>query len=247
MPGMTGPETGVDGRRSGPPGSRAADDLRFRAALEAMLDSVVMTTAVRADGGRIVDFVVDYVNPVWEIGQRPAEEIVGRRFLDVWPSARHSPIWGMYLHLMETGEPVVLDNFVYSEVIAGRAVPAAFDIRATRLGDGFLQHFRDVTERYRAQQDLAASEKRFRTAADAMMDPFFVFVPVRDDQGQIVDLEYRYVNQAALKLYRMPPRDIIGHGLLEQFPPAARTESGTPFWRRSRPGSRPGRRSVFRG
>ena len=219
---MTGPETHADGMRSGAPGPQAAGeragDPRFRAALETMLDSVVMTTAVRDDDGRIVDFVVDYINPVAEIGQRPAEEIVGRRFLDVWPGVTSSPIWGMYLHLMETGEPVVLDNFTYREVIGGRVVTAAFDIRATRLGDGFLQNFRDVTERYRAQQDLAASEKRFRTAIDAMMDPFFILGPVRDGQGKIVDLEYRYVNQAALQLYQMPLHDIIGHGLLELFP-----------------------------
>ena len=190
----------------------------FRAALETMLDSVVMTTAVRGDDGQIVDFVVDYINPVAEIGQRPAEHIVGQRFLDVWPSTTESPIWGMYLHLMETGEPIVLDNFVYRDVIDGEPVTAVFDIRATRLGDGFLQNFRDVTERYRTQQELAASEMRFRSAVDAVMDPFFMFRPVRGDQGQIVELEYRYVNQAAMRLYQMPWQDIVGHGMLELFP-----------------------------
>ena len=183
-----------------------------------MLDSSMLTTAVRDEDGQIVDFVVDYINPIAEIGQRPAEEIVGRRYLDVWPSITESPIWGMYLNLVETGEPIVLDNFVYSDVIDGRAVTAAFDIRATRLGDGFLQNFRDVTERYRMQQDLAASEERFRSAIDALMDPFFMFAPVRDGQGKIVDLEYRYINQAALRLYQMPRQDVIGHGLLKLFP-----------------------------
>jgi len=183
-----------------------------------MLDSAMLATAVRDEDGRIVDFVVDYINPVAEIGQRPAGEIVGRRFLDVWPSAAGSPIWGMMLHLMETGEPITLDNFVYSEVIDGRAVTAAFDIRMTRLGDGFLDNFRDVTERYRMQQDLEASERRFRSALDALMDPFFMFVPVRDGQGKIVDLEFQFVNEAAERLYQMPRQDIVGHGLLELFP-----------------------------
>ncbi len=223
MPGgMTGPQAHTDGRHSGPPESRAAGDAiagdpQFRAALETMLDSVVMTTAVRDDDGQVVDFVIDYINPVAEIGQRPAEEIVGRRFLDVWPSSTDSLIWGMYLHLMETGEPIILDNFTYSEVIGGQAVTGAFDIRATRLGDGFLQNFRDVTERYRMQEDLAASEKRFRTAVNALMDPFMILGPVRDDQGKIVELEYRYVNQAAERLYQMPSQDIIGRSQVELF------------------------------
>ena len=77
---------------------------------------------------------------------------------------------------------------------------------------------RDVTERHRSQQALATSEKRFRSAVNAMIDPFFILGPVRDDQGQIVELEYRYVNQAAVRLYQMPGQDIIGHGVLELFP-----------------------------
>ena len=75
-----------------------------------------------------------------------------------------------------------------------------------------------MTERYRAQQDLAASEERFRTAVNALMDPFFILGPVRDDQGQVVELEYRYANQAALQLYQMPWQDVVGHGQLELFP-----------------------------
>ncbi len=183
-----------------------------------MLDIVLISTAVRDDNGQIVDFVVDYVNPAAEIGERSAAEIVGNRMLALWPGTASSPIWEMYLHLTETGEPLVLDNFEYTTVIDGVTLTAIFDIRATRLGDGFLQNFRDVTARYRTQQDLATSEKRFRSAVDALLDPFFMLSPVRDERGQIVELEYRYVNQAALRLYNMSEQEIIGHGQLELFP-----------------------------
>jgi signal transduction histidine kinase len=193
-------------------------DARFRVGLEAMLDSVVITTAVRAGDGRIVDFVVDYINPVAEVGQRTAAQIVGRRFLDVWPATKDSPIWTMYLQLMETGEPVVLDNYVYSEMIDGHPVTAIVDVRTTRLGDGFLQNFRDATGRFRMQEDLAASERRFRSAVDALLDPFFMLSPVRDDEGEVVELEYRYVNRAALKLLGIPESAVVGHGQLELFP-----------------------------
>jgi PAS domain S-box-containing protein len=219
--GMTGAGAHADGGRGGwrgPLVAGSAGDSRFRAALETMLDSVVVTTAIRHEDGRIVDFVVDYINPAAEIGQRPAEEIVGRRFLDVWPSTTQSPLWEMYLRMMETGEPLGLDSFSYSDVIGGQAVTAMFDIRAVRLGDGFLQSFRDVTGLHRAQQGLADSEDRFRTAVNAMIEPFFIQVPVRDEQGRIVELEYQYVNQAAERLLQMPAQDIVGHGQLELFP-----------------------------
>ena len=124
-------------------------DTRFRAALETMSDIVVITTAVRGDDGRIVDFVVDYVNPAAEIGQRRADEIVGRRILELSPDTASSPIWPMYLDLMETGEPIVLDDYLYNRVVDGVSLTTIFDLRATRLGAGFLQNFRDVTARYR--------------------------------------------------------------------------------------------------
>ena len=194
------------------------NDQRFRAAMETMLDSVLMTTAIRADDGQIVDFVVDYVNPAGQIGQHRAAEVMGRRLLELWPGTAQSPIWAMYRHLMETGEPIVLDDFMYTGMIAGRAATAIFEIRATRLGDGFLQNFREVTGRYRMQQDLAESENRFRSAVDALLDPFFMLSAVRDDQGRIAELEYRYVNQAALRLYNMSEQEVVGHGQLELFP-----------------------------
>ncbi len=204
-------------RRRAPP-ETTARDAPFRAAIEAMLDSVVMTTAVRGNNGHIEDFVVDYANPVAEIRLGSAGQIPGRRFLEVWPAAGQSPIWAMYLHLMETGEPVVLDNFAYTEVIDGRPVAVVCDIRATRVGDGFLQTFRDVTERQRMQEALAASEKRFRSAVHAVGCPFFILAPVRQDDGRIIELEYKYLNRAALQLYGVSEPEVIGHGLLELFP-----------------------------
>ena len=115
-----------------------------------------------------------------------------------------------------------------------------FEVSLTPFDDGLIIAARDVTEAKQVQEALQASEKRFRTVLDAMMDPFFILGPVRDDQGQIVELEYRYVNQAAMGLYQMPWQDIVGHGLLELFPPPANSESSMPMLSRSRPGPRPG-------
>ena len=93
-----------------------------------------------------------------------------------------------------------------------------FEVSLTPFDGGLSVTARDVSEAKQVQEALQASEKRFRSALDAMMDPFFILGPVRDEQGQIVELEYRYVNQAAMGLYQMPWQDIVGHGLLELFP-----------------------------
>ena len=76
-------------------------------------------------------------------------------------------------------------------------VKGLFEVSLTPGDEGLIISARDVSEARQAQEALQASEKRFRSALDALMDPFFILGPVRDDQGKIVELEYRYVNRAA--------------------------------------------------
>lgn len=51
----------------------ARSEQRFRAALDAMLDGVVICTAVRDEAGNIVDFTIDYINSFAEVGGRAKE------------------------------------------------------------------------------------------------------------------------------------------------------------------------------
>ncbi len=49
-------------------------------------------------------------------------------------------------------------------------------------------------------------------------NPVFILAPVRDDSGTIVELEYVFLNDAALRLYGMELDDLVGRGVLEVFP-----------------------------
>lgn len=64
--------------------------------------------------------------------------------------------------------------------------------------------------------ELAVSDW-VRTAFDALNEPLFVFEAVRDEQGDITELRYAFVNAAALRLYNRASDDVLGHGLLELF------------------------------
>jgi two-component system CheB/CheR fusion protein len=74
---------------------------------------------------------------------------------------------------VETGEPLIKQTFFYSDDYAGQRVSRSFDIRAARLGDGFVAVWRDVTETRRAAEVLRESEARYRTLLDA--SPGFVW------------------------------------------------------------------------
>jgi len=49
-------------------------------------------------------------------------------------------------------------------------------------------------------------------------NPVFILAPVRDESGTIVDLEYVFLNDSALRLYRMEFEDLVGRRVLEVFP-----------------------------
>ena len=82
---------------------------------------------------------------------------------------------------------------------------------------------RDITlelERARCetQERLAASEARFRTAMDSMLDGLIVYSAVRDEHGRVVDLLTEYANRAVVRHEGLPPEQQVGRTMHELYP-----------------------------
>ena len=104
---------------------------------------------------------------------------------------------------------------------------------------GWIGVLRDVTERQRAHVALEVSEKRLRTALDAMLDGVSIDAAIRDQQGRITDFRIDYANSAVGAIGGTAGSLQMGRTLLELFP-AHRTnglfdayvkvvETGLPF------------------
>ena len=76
----------------------------------------------------------------------------------------------------------------------------------------------DVSERSEAQAALLESERRLRTAMDAMLDGVSILAAVRDGDGRIEDFRIEYVNQTVAELAGIPVRDQLGQSLLSMLP-----------------------------
>jgi PAS domain S-box-containing protein len=106
---------------------------------------------VRDKDGQIVDFMYVDANPAaCEYNKRTYEELIGTRLLDLFPGHAGAGLLEMYQHVIETDEPLVLDDYVYpQELIGGQE--RHYDIRAAHVaGDGVTYTWRDVTERHEA-------------------------------------------------------------------------------------------------
>ncbi|MDX2230311.1 MAG: PAS domain-containing protein [Leptolyngbyaceae cyanobacterium bins.349] len=109
----------------------------------------------------------------------------------------------LHLHklslLLQCAVALVIGTAI-SEWAAGQVALAVEQVRlkeyqaSAQLSEKLFQLNRLLTD---ANQRLQASEERFRTSVENMLDCFAVLSAIRDDQGQIIDFQFEYLNDAA--------------------------------------------------
>lgn len=138
--------------------SRVAEE-RFRGALDAMLDDVIIAESVRDEQGTIVDFEVAYVNRARAAATAGAGiDIVGRRVCDLYPGWRTSGMFDRFVGVVESGTPYVGERLPYDDVRKdGHPISGYWDLRIARLDDGYIAASRDVTRAVRDEEALRAA------------------------------------------------------------------------------------------
>ena len=139
----------------------------LRATVDSLLDPHVRFEAVRDETGQIVDFMVADANPAACAYDGIAyQDLVGTRMLDHYPGVVGAGLLQQYVQVVETGEPLMLDDVTYTvETIGGQE--RHLDISAARVGDGLSYTWRDVTDRHEAARQLAESEERLRVTIES--------------------------------------------------------------------------------
>jgi PAS domain S-box-containing protein len=128
---------------------------RFRTSVENLMDCFGIYSAVRDSEGRIVDFRVEYVNTAaCEANQMTRDQQVGKRLCELLPAHRETGLFDEYCQVVETGNPLAKDFCIYADEYNGRVMVRFFDIRISKLGDGFVASWRDVSEQKRTQESL---------------------------------------------------------------------------------------------
>ncbi|MBI3947388.1 MAG: PAS domain-containing protein [Armatimonadetes bacterium] len=84
--------------------------------------------------------------------------------------------------------------------------------------DGVAIAFVDVTEIRRKEEALRASEARFRSAVESLLDAFAIWRPIRGDRREVVDFCLEYVNERAVALTGRSREELTGMRALQGFP-----------------------------
>lgn len=97
--------------------------LRLKAIMDSLLDPHVLLNAVRDDAGKIVDFVfADANEAACEVNRLPWERLVGLPLLGQHPAAETTDLFGRYVKVVESGEPLILDDWSYPQDMLGGEV-----------------------------------------------------------------------------------------------------------------------------
>ena len=149
--------------------SRTREAELVQAIIETLSDPHVLLSAVRDGEGAIVDFVTTAVNdPAAVELNGTVSGLLGLRLGEFFPTRYAQQLRDAFRDVVETGRPYVVDEWRHVSARSGRTY--WLDVRATRLGDGVTATWRDVSDRHRVAEEIAASERRFRLLAENSSD-----------------------------------------------------------------------------
>lgn len=147
----------------------AQSEARLRAVSDSMLDPQVLVTAVRGDDDQVVDLRYEDVNiAAMAYLQMAREDLLASTVLRTFPGVVESGLWSHFVHTLDTGEPLVLQDFLYDNDVLQSQF--RYDIQGARVADGLSIIWRDVTDRYNAAARIAESEEHFRLLAENTSD-----------------------------------------------------------------------------
>ena len=142
---------------------------RLATTLDSLLDPYLTLHPLRNGVGGVVDFLILDVNAAAcaDLGLQ-REQLSDARLLERLPAHAEAGLLERYVHVVETGEPLALNDFSLRH--APGEQPHILDIRVVRVGDGLSCTWRDGRERYEAVRRLAESEERYRLLAENSSD-----------------------------------------------------------------------------
>lgn len=141
---------------------------RFQICIDNMIDCVAISSAIRDSTGKIVDFRFDYINQSALATEQMADVEMGLRMCEVLPAHRETGLFDEYCRVVETGEPLVKENLIYSDRLGTQRLTGAYDVRVSKLGDGIVGAWRDVTHRKQAELDLQLANQQAQEARDQL-------------------------------------------------------------------------------
>ena len=183
---------------------------RFRTSVENLPEGFAILSVVRDRDGKIIDFKYEYINEAGcKMNQKPLEEHMGKTLLELLPTHKEIGLFDEYVRVVETGQSLTKEFLIYETVYgSGKRLRQAFDVRITRLGDGFVTTWQDITDKKKGEELLRQSEERLKLLIENSKD----VIIMADLGGSII-----YYNGPPE--YGITTEQVLGKNLFSIFDP----------------------------
>lgn len=171
----------------------SAASAKLRATVDSMLDPHVLVMAVSDVDGQLADVqVVEANDAALRYLRASREQMIGSLLTAILDQDEVATALGWVTESLKTGEPLVLD--------AATLRDRRLDIRAVWVGEFLSVTWRDVTQRLRAVERIAASEQLFRTAMQAAVTGMAI-------NG--INGAFEVVNEALCRILGRPREELL--------------------------------------
>ena len=181
---------------------------------------ITVYECVHDNTGSIIDFRVQRINDAGlRMAGNPVGWVAGRTMKELNPASATDGLFHNYVAVCQTGQPFQTERYYPS---FGRW----YTIMATRWHKGIVLTYQDITQRKHAEQTLQQQADTFAGVLRSMINGLSVFTVIRNDLGQLADLQYDYVSEQTLRETSLTREQYIGQRLLTLFPEARQSR----FW-----------------
>jgi len=183
-----------------------------RTSSEQFINSIIDTAffgimafkSVRNEKGEIKDFEWIFANKTAaRIVKHSIPEIVGSRMLHLLPGNLETGLFDKYKSVVETGNSISIEQHYQAD-----NMDIWFQIRASKLGDGFTATFQDISESKKAQAEIETQERKYQKLFEESIDAIY-----------LLDEKFNFlkVNNAFLRLFSFTDEEIAGAPVSKLF------------------------------
>lgn len=182
--------------------------------LDASIHGVMLLEPVRTTQGRINDFRVEAANaaikkqvgfPI-DLNTEPLLSII-------FPAYKQYHFFDVYTLALESGQVQHKELFYKDERLEGW-----FDLGVAPQDDSLVVTFVNITESKQYQQAVEQTATQLNAIMNIAQSGIFLFSPVFDEQGDVVDFIFTKVNPAMASYVGQQPEALVGERGSRWFP-----------------------------
>lgn len=180
-----------------------ASKQRFFTSVENMLDCFGIYICIRDNSGKITGFHREYLNTA-----ASENSLIG---LQKQNTLQEKELFEQYCRVVETGIPVSTEVLCFANDNNEQIVSQAFDIRISKLEDGLVATWRDITKRKQSEEVLQESQHLIQQIADTTPDILYLY--------DLKEQRNIYINRQIKRLLGYLPLEVkkMRSGFLEKL------------------------------